>query len=75
MAASKKPKVKPAKPPTEDAAQSAVFLQTSKNLGVDESGAAFAKALTQVLPNSTSQSKAATAQNRAKSKGRSSGGA
>lgn len=45
MAANRRPKKKPEKPPTENKAQSAVFLQTAKNLGVDESGKAFELAI------------------------------
>jgi hypothetical protein len=50
VAAKRKPKIKPSKPPTEDKAQSAIFLQTAKSLEVDESGKAFERALNSVIP-------------------------
>ena len=57
MAASRKPKVKPAKPLSENKAQSAVFLQTAKDLQVDESGALFDGALNAIAPESRQKRK------------------
>jgi hypothetical protein len=48
MPAAKKRKKK--SPPRSDAKQSSRFLETAKKLEVDESGAAFARALDAVVP-------------------------
>jgi hypothetical protein len=45
-----KSKQKRKRTPTTDPAQSARFLETAKNLGVDESGGAFEKALDVLVP-------------------------
>ena len=49
MAAKRRPKTKPAKPPNENKAQSAMFLATAKKLEVDESGKAFERALDAIV--------------------------
>ena len=41
---------------TTDPAQSARFLETAKNLGVDESGAAFERAMEKLVPKTKAKS-------------------
>jgi hypothetical protein len=51
MAKAGAPKKKPAKPKLTDKEQSERFIETARELGVDESGEQFEKALREILPS------------------------
>ena len=65
MAGSKRPKVKRPKAPipTSDPVQSARFLETAKNLGVDESGKSFEGAIRLLVRTSSTEVKSSRQSN------------